>query len=77
MAADEGDVIMVEPDMCMDELEREAETFKEHGNMLYSKKDYSQAYSYYTQAIAMRSAGARTPDVTATTLGSKGLRRGD
>ncbi|KAK5906012.1 hypothetical protein CgunFtcFv8_001915 [Champsocephalus gunnari] len=34
-----------------DDLEREAEGFKEQGNAFYSKKDYSEAFNYYTKAI--------------------------
>ncbi|XP_034425764.1 dnaJ homolog subfamily C member 7-like isoform X3 [Hippoglossus hippoglossus] len=30
---------------------QEAEGFKEQGNALYSKKDYSEAFNYYTKAI--------------------------
>uniref|UniRef100_A0A665TD73 DnaJ homolog subfamily C member 7-like n=1 Tax=Echeneis naucrates TaxID=173247 RepID=A0A665TD73_ECHNA len=33
------------------DLERQAEGFKEQGNALYSKKDYSEAFNYYTKAI--------------------------
>uniref|UniRef100_A0A8C8H1D7 J domain-containing protein n=1 Tax=Oncorhynchus tshawytscha TaxID=74940 RepID=A0A8C8H1D7_ONCTS len=32
---------------------REAESFKEQGNAYYIKKDYSEAFSYYTKAIDM------------------------
>ncbi|KAF6724967.1 DnaJ-like protein subfamily C member 7 [Oryzias melastigma] len=34
-----------------DDLERQAEIFKEQGNAYYSKKDYSAAFNYYTKAI--------------------------
>lgn len=30
---------------------REAESFKEQGNAYYAKKDYNEAYNYYTKAI--------------------------
>ncbi|KAM3820826.1 dnaJ homolog subfamily C member 7 isoform 3-T3 [Vipera latastei] len=30
---------------------REAESFKEQGNAFYAKKDYNEAYNYYTKAI--------------------------
>lgn len=30
---------------------REAESFKEQGNAFYAKKDYHEAYNYYTKAI--------------------------
>lgn len=30
---------------------REAEGFKEQGNAFYVKKDYAEAYNYYTKAI--------------------------
>lgn len=30
---------------------REAEGFKEQGNAFYLKKDYAEAYNYYTKAI--------------------------
>ncbi|XP_077595627.1 dnaJ homolog subfamily C member 7-like [Stigmatopora nigra] len=33
------------------DLERQAEGFKEQGNAFYSKKDYSEAFNYYTKAI--------------------------
>lgn len=29
----------------------QAEGFKEQGNAFYSKKDYSEAFNYYTKAI--------------------------
>lgn len=32
-------------------LYRQAEGFKEQGNAFYSKKDYSEAFNYYTKAI--------------------------
>lgn len=32
-------------------LSREAESFKEQGNAYYAKKDYNEAYNYYTKAI--------------------------
>uniref|UniRef100_A0A8C5G7N6 DnaJ homolog subfamily C member 7-like n=1 Tax=Gouania willdenowi TaxID=441366 RepID=A0A8C5G7N6_GOUWI len=32
-------------------MERRAEGFKEQGNAFYSKKDYSEAFNYYTKAI--------------------------
>lgn len=34
-----------------DDMEREAECFKEQGNAFYIKKDYSEAFNYYTRAI--------------------------
>ncbi|XP_044033557.1 dnaJ homolog subfamily C member 7-like isoform X2 [Siniperca chuatsi] len=34
-----------------DDLERQAEGFKEQGNAFYSQKDYSEAFNYYTKAI--------------------------
>uniref|UniRef100_A0A8C1HFQ4 DnaJ (Hsp40) homolog, subfamily C, member 7 n=1 Tax=Cyprinus carpio carpio TaxID=630221 RepID=A0A8C1HFQ4_CYPCA len=34
-----------------DELEREAEGFKEQGNAFYVKKDYAEAFNFYTKAI--------------------------
>ncbi|KAF7239173.1 hypothetical protein EYD10_14163 [Varanus komodoensis] len=44
------------PAMLSDEDEdagtrREAESFKEQGNAFYAKKDYNEAYNYYTKAI--------------------------
>lgn len=30
---------------------RDAEDFKEQGNAYYIKKDYSEAFNYYTKAI--------------------------
>ena len=32
-------------------LYREAESFKEQGNAFYVKKDYAEAFNYYTKAI--------------------------
>lgn len=32
-------------------LPSEAEGFKEQGNAFYSRKDYSEAFNYYTKAI--------------------------
>lgn len=34
---------------------REAESFKEQGNAYYIKKDYSEAFNYYTKAIGKNS----------------------
>ncbi|XP_049419489.1 dnaJ homolog subfamily C member 7-like [Epinephelus fuscoguttatus] len=34
-----------------EDMERQAEGFKEQGNAFYSKKDYSEAFNYYTKAI--------------------------
>ncbi|XP_046888503.1 dnaJ homolog subfamily C member 7-like [Hypomesus transpacificus] len=34
-----------------EDMEREAEGFKEQGNAFYVKKDYSEAFNYYTKAI--------------------------
>lgn len=36
---------------CVFRLPREAEGFKEQGNAYYVKKDYSEAFNYYTKAI--------------------------
>ncbi|TRY59836.1 hypothetical protein DNTS_035258 [Danionella cerebrum] len=44
----------VDPDMDLtsdEELEREAEGFKEQGNAYYIKKDYTEAFNFYTKAI--------------------------
>uniref|UniRef100_A0AAY5K6J7 DnaJ homolog subfamily C member 7 n=1 Tax=Esox lucius TaxID=8010 RepID=A0AAY5K6J7_ESOLU len=52
---DDCDVTM-DPEMEIlsdEELEREAESFKEQGNAYYIKKDYSEAFEYYTKAIDM------------------------
>jgi hypothetical protein len=35
-------------------LFREAESFKEQGNAYYAKKDYNEAYNYYTKAIGKK-----------------------
>ncbi|XP_062874709.1 dnaJ homolog subfamily C member 7 isoform X2 [Trichomycterus rosablanca] len=46
----------VDPEMDAlsdEELEREAEGYKEQGNAYYIKKDYSEAFNYYTKAIDM------------------------
>lgn len=37
--------------MSFSPLSSLAESFKEQGNAYYSKKDYSQAFNYYTKAI--------------------------
>ncbi|MGH0122000.1 UNVERIFIED_CONTAM: hypothetical protein FKN15_000541 [Acipenser sinensis] len=37
--------------MSEEEMEREAEVFKEQGNAFYIKKDYSEAFNFYTKAI--------------------------
>ncbi|XP_031324629.2 dnaJ homolog subfamily C member 7 isoform X1 [Camelus dromedarius] len=53
-AAAECDVVMAatEPQLLDDEeAKREAESFKEQGNAYYAKKDYNEAYNYYTKAI--------------------------
>lgn len=56
-AAAECDVVMAttEPELLGEEEEakREAESFKEQGNAYYAKKDYHEAYNYYTKAIDM------------------------
>ncbi|XP_069490591.1 dnaJ homolog subfamily C member 7 isoform X2 [Ambystoma mexicanum] len=40
------------PPAIVDELrQREAEDYKEQGNRYYAKKDYNEAYNYYTKAI--------------------------
>ncbi|XP_036612997.1 dnaJ homolog subfamily C member 7 [Trichosurus vulpecula] len=59
-AAAECDVVMAaaaaepEPELPDDEeTRREAESFKEQGNAYYAKKDYNEAYNYYTKAIDM------------------------
>ncbi|XP_065433953.1 dnaJ homolog subfamily C member 7 isoform X2 [Chrysemys picta bellii] len=55
-AAAECDVIMAAPEGPgllggEEATRREAETFKEQGNAYYAKKDYNEAYNYYTKAI--------------------------
>lgn len=37
--------------LCVCGLPREAEGYKEQGNAYYVKKDYSEAFNYYTKAI--------------------------
>lgn len=32
-------------------IHREAEVFKEQGNAYYVKKDYAEAFNFYTKAI--------------------------
>uniref|UniRef100_A0A6Q2Z2H7 J domain-containing protein n=1 Tax=Esox lucius TaxID=8010 RepID=A0A6Q2Z2H7_ESOLU len=53
MAAVDVDMPMeIEPQIIRNEdIEREAEGFKEKGNTFYIKKDYSEAFNYYTKAI--------------------------
>ncbi|XP_070975032.1 dnaJ homolog subfamily C member 7-like isoform X2 [Oncorhynchus clarkii lewisi] len=42
----------LEPQIIIDaDMEREAEGFKDQGNAFYVKKDYSEAFNYYTKAI--------------------------
>uniref|UniRef100_A0A8C7WNM0 DnaJ homolog subfamily C member 7 n=1 Tax=Oryzias sinensis TaxID=183150 RepID=A0A8C7WNM0_9TELE len=56
MATENCDAVNTEPDMELlsdEELEREAEGFKEQGNAFYVKKDYAEAFNYYTKAIDM------------------------
>ncbi|KAH0516036.1 DnaJ-like protein subfamily C member 7 [Microtus ochrogaster] len=55
-ATTECDVVMAgtKPELLEDEgSKREAESFKEQGNAYYAKKDYNEAYNYYTKAIDM------------------------
>ncbi|XP_030112110.2 dnaJ homolog subfamily C member 7 [Taeniopygia guttata] len=52
----ECDVVMAAPDGpgetdSDEEARREAEAFKEQGNAYYAKKDYNEAFNYYTKAI--------------------------
>ncbi|XP_028843198.1 dnaJ homolog subfamily C member 7 [Denticeps clupeoides] len=51
MASDECDSPM-DPESD-EELEREAEGFKEQGNAFYIKKNYAEAFHFYTRAIDM------------------------
>ncbi|RXM35572.1 DnaJ-like subfamily C member 7 [Acipenser ruthenus] len=52
MAAEDCDMPMApESEMSEEEIEREAEGFKEQGNAFYIKKDYSEAFNFYTKAI--------------------------
>ncbi|KAG2460559.1 DNJC7 protein, partial [Polypterus senegalus] len=53
MAAVGCDVPMPqEPDrMTGEDMEREAEDFKEQGNAFYVRKDYSEAFNFYSKAI--------------------------
>ncbi|TKS92218.1 DnaJ -like protein subfamily C member 7 [Collichthys lucidus] len=56
MATESCDAVNMDPDMDLpsdEELEREAEGFKEQGNAFYIKKDYAEAFNYYTKAIDM------------------------
>uniref|UniRef100_A0A673BM62 DnaJ homolog subfamily C member 7 n=1 Tax=Sphaeramia orbicularis TaxID=375764 RepID=A0A673BM62_9TELE len=56
MATEHCDAVNMDPDMEMlsdEEMEREAEGFKEQGNAFYIKKDYAEAFNYYTKAIDM------------------------
>uniref|UniRef100_A0A668RJV9 J domain-containing protein n=1 Tax=Oreochromis aureus TaxID=47969 RepID=A0A668RJV9_OREAU len=56
MATESCDAVNMDPDMELlsdEELEREAESFKEQGNAFYVKKDYAEAFNYYTKAIDM------------------------
>jgi len=39
---------------CYPHLLREAEGFKEQGNAFYIKKNYSEAFNYYTKAIGLK-----------------------
>ncbi|XP_017292912.1 dnaJ homolog subfamily C member 7-like [Kryptolebias marmoratus] len=53
MAAVDIDVLVDPEPMIRSQadVERQAEGFKEQGNAYYSKKDYSEAFNYYTKAI--------------------------
>ncbi|KAK5884639.1 hypothetical protein CesoFtcFv8_018440 [Champsocephalus esox] len=56
MAKESCDEVNMDPDMDLlsdEELERDAEVFKEQGNAFYIKKDYAEAFNYYTKAIDM------------------------
>ncbi|TNN85992.1 DnaJ subfamily C member 7 [Liparis tanakae] len=56
MASGSCDSVNMDPDMellCDEELERDAEGFKEQGNAFYIKKDYAEAFNYYSKAIDM------------------------
>uniref|UniRef100_A0AAQ6IUF3 J domain-containing protein n=1 Tax=Anabas testudineus TaxID=64144 RepID=A0AAQ6IUF3_ANATE len=56
MATENCDAMNMDPDADLlsdEELEREAEGFKEQGNAFYIKKDYAEAFNYYTKAIDM------------------------
>ncbi|XP_064171178.1 dnaJ homolog subfamily C member 7-like isoform X1 [Anguilla rostrata] len=69
MATIDGDVPM-EPELEMsdEELEREAEGFKEQGNAFYIKQDYAEALNYYTKAIDASSKNASYYGNRAATL---------
>ncbi|XP_056436104.1 dnaJ homolog subfamily C member 7 [Gadus chalcogrammus] len=54
MATVDCDDVNSDLDMDMlsdEELEREGENFKDQGNAFYIKKNYSEAFNYYTKAI--------------------------
>ncbi|XP_037332231.2 dnaJ homolog subfamily C member 7 isoform X1 [Pungitius pungitius] len=56
MASEDCDALNMDPDMELlsdEELEREAEGFKEQGNAFYINKDYAEAFNYYSKAIDM------------------------
>ncbi|XP_077590857.1 dnaJ homolog subfamily C member 7 [Stigmatopora nigra] len=56
MAAEGCATVNMDPDIDLlsdDELEREADGYKEQGNAFYIQKDYAQAFNYYTRAIDM------------------------
>uniref|UniRef100_A0A3Q2XIE0 DnaJ (Hsp40) homolog, subfamily C, member 7 n=1 Tax=Hippocampus comes TaxID=109280 RepID=A0A3Q2XIE0_HIPCM len=56
MAAERCDTVNMDPDiefLSDDELEREADGYKEQGNAFYIQKDYAEAFNYYTKAIDM------------------------
>lgn len=45
---------------------REAEGFKDQGNAFYVKKDYSEAFNYYTKAIGENATLALNPSLVTT-----------
>uniref|UniRef100_A0A3Q2QLE9 DnaJ homolog subfamily C member 7 n=1 Tax=Fundulus heteroclitus TaxID=8078 RepID=A0A3Q2QLE9_FUNHE len=56
MATENCDAVNMDPDIELlsdEETERDAEAFKEQGNAFYVKKDYTEAFNYYTKAIDM------------------------
>ncbi|XP_061604836.1 dnaJ homolog subfamily C member 7 [Phyllopteryx taeniolatus] len=56
MAAERCDSVNMDHDIELlsdEELEREADCYKEQGNAFYIQKDYAEALNYYTKAIDM------------------------
>lgn len=57
-----------ELELLHDEVKREAESLKEKGNANYVKKDYNEAYNYYTKDLDRCPKNASSTETQAATL---------